>query len=298
LQAAGVFRRHVRITNYLKRQPNAKNDISPWFHVTDKKRHFTTQGWDSVLELREELNSLPANIFVALGGTALAALTYRHPTDMGRPISKIRGYFLEAWNGRKMLATLHPANAIYGSYMARYLISWDLKKAAGYSETPELVRPEYRVRTQFSFPELLGILDEIEKQPILAFDIEVNNFEVECLSFAWSPLDAISIAFDHRWYVHEEATIWRRICAILENPRIKKIAQNAIFDCYFLAMKTGIFVSGLDPSHSRELEDTMIRHHCAYPEMRKSLEFLISVYGGTAPYHKDMVKFNNIKEDA
>ena len=116
------------------------------------------------------------------------------------------------------------------------------------------------------------------------------NYELACISFSSDPSVAISVPLDGRWSLHDEAIIWRGLQKVLGSPS-KKIAQNAIFDVHFLLTRCGIQVRG-------PIEDTMIAHHIMYPELPKGLAFLVSIYGDTQPYYKDMVKFNNIKGEA
>jgi len=42
----------------------------------------------------------------------------------------------------------------------------------------------------------------------------------------------------------------------------------------------------------------MVAHSIMYPELRKGLDFLGSLYCGTQAYWKDKVKFTNIKEES
>ena len=70
-----------------------------------------------------------------------------------------------------------------------------------------------------------------------------------------------------------------------------KVVQNGIFDIHFLLTRCGIEVRG-------PIQDTMIAHSIMYPELRKGLDFLGSIYCGTQAYWKNMVKWDNIKEDS
>ena len=78
---------------------------------------------------------------------------------------------------------------------------------------------------------------------------------------------------------------------MLGNRNSIKIVQNGIFDIQFLLTKCGIEVRG-------PIRDTMISHHIMYPELLKGLAFLVSIYGGSQAYYKDMVKFENIKGES
>lgn len=299
LQAAGIFRRHCYLDTYLRMQPPGRGIID---FFDDKRRVFTEKGWQAVEEMRARLPR--NNITLPLGNTALAALTYRHPADKGRSVTQIRGYVTAGWDGRKILPTFDPVSTLYRAgrkgQIAQHIMVADFSKALRHADSPDIVRPQYNFYPEqmCSFSRLMTLLDAIKAgtEP-LSVDIEVEQYEISCLCLAWSPNDCISIPFDSRWYLEETAAIWRKLCEILEDPARTIIMQNAIFDCYFLAMKWGIFVNGMLPGQAL-LQDTMIRHHIEHCEMQKSLGFLISLYGESAEYHKDMVKFENIKEES
>jgi DNA polymerase I-like protein with 3'-5' exonuclease and polymerase domains len=78
---------------------------------------------------------------------------------------------------------------------------------------------------------------------------------------------------------------------VLGNPNSVKVVQNGAFDINFLLTRCGIEVRG-------PIEDTMIAHHIQYPELQKGLGFLGSIYCGSQAYWKDMIKFENIKEES
>lgn len=286
LHAAGLIRGEVYLTNVVKVRP-PKNDIAPYFSPT--KGTFSADGYKWVQELREELNSHGANVIVACGATALAALTGVHK------IMKFRGYVMESQGleqARKVIPCIHPAAALRGQYILRHLIVEDLKKAKSQAGTRELVRPARQLVYDFgNAGEVLEWLDYFAAQPLVCFDIEVLNFELACISFSSDPAIAVSVPLAGRWSESDEALIWRGLQKVLGNPEIVKVGQNLIFDIQFLLSRCGIEVRG--PVH-----DTMIAHHILYPELPKGLGFLGSLYCGAQRYWKDAVKFQNIKEES
>jgi DNA polymerase-1 len=76
----------------------------------------------------------------------------------------------------------------------------------------------------------------------------------------------------------EELTLIKCIKELMANPKIKFVAQNAQYDMTYLLDKWGV--------RCKLWMDTMIAFHCVYPEMRKSLAFLTSIYS-KRPYYKD-----------
>lgn len=286
LHAAGLIRSDVYLTNVVKIHPPG-NNIEPFFSST--KGTFTPAGMDWVNRLREELDGLNPNIIVACGATAFAALAGQHR------IMKYRGYIFPSIGlqvQRKVLPMVHPAASLRGQYVLRHLIAVDLKKAKQESTSPELVRPQRNLVYEFgSVEEVLQWLEYYENQPLICTDIEVLNFELACISFCSEPETACSIPLVGLWSDHEEASIYRGIQRVLGNPNSTKIFQNGVFDIHFLLTKCGIEVKG-------PIQDTMIAHHIMFPELQKGLAFLVSIYGGTQAYYKDMIKFDNIKEEA
>jgi len=286
LHAAGLIRSEVYLTNVVKVRP-PKNDITPFFNPTTGQ--FTDDGLGWVNELHRELSDLNPNVIVASGATAMAALVGIHKE------MKYRGYFFESQGlGRtfKVIPTIHPSAALRGQYIYRHIIAADLKKAREHSDTPELKRPERQLVWNFQHVhEVMEWLDYYEHQPLVCFDIEVLNYEVSCIGFSSAPDVAISVPLDSRWSLQEEALILKGLQRVLGNSNSVKVAQNGIFDIHFLLTRSGIEVRG-------PVADTMIAHHILYPELPKGLAFLVSVYGGTQRYYKDMVKFNNIKGES
>lgn len=298
LNAAGLIRSDVYLTNVVKVRPK-NNKIEPFFNG----RTFTAEGLEWVQELRRELDALKPNIVVAAGATALAALTGL------TKITMLRGYLVETIEleyVKKCLPTIHPAACLYrqeggdkGSistaakpYIYRYVITSDLKKARTESESPLLVRPERQLVYRYdSVHEVLEWLDYFAQQDLVCFDIEVLNYEVSCISFSSSPSIACSIPIAHTWTEVEEAQIWRAIQAVLGNESSIKVGQNLVFDIHFLLTRCGIEVHG-------PIQDTMIAHSIVWPELPKGLAFLGSVYCGSQAYWKNLVRFNDIKENS
>lgn len=288
LHAAGLMRSDCYITNVVKLQPRS-NDISPFFQENQQGRWwFTELGQRAVAELHEELQSVRSNVLVPLGKTAMAAVTGHSR------ISKYRGYVMQAvpaLGGRKVIPAIHPAASLRGQYILRYYITADLKKAKVESAFPEIRRPERRIIIPQTVAECHQWTEFLLECPSWACDIEVVHYQVSAIAFAPKADLSISFPMYGHWSLEEECFLWRMLNRLLTCERITKIFQNGIFDMGFLATQCGIHVVG-------PIEDTMVAHHIMYPEMLKSLEFLVSMYCGAQQYYKDMVKFDNIKKEA
>lgn len=285
MHSAGLIRSETYLTNVVKWQPPG-NDISPYYNST--KGTFSPAGVECVNALREELALVDVNVLVACGATAFSALAGM------KGILKYRGYIFPSIGFdrvRKVLPIIHPAAALRGMYTYRHLIAADLKKARIESAFPELKRPERQLVYEYgNVEEALEWLRYFEDQPRVCFDIEVINYNLACIAFSSDPSIACSIPVAERWSELDELQIWRGIQRVLGNPASIKVAQNAIFDTQFL-LTNGIEVKG-------PIEDTMIAHHVMFPELQKGLGFLGSIYCGSQAYWKDLIRFDNIKEES
>ena len=289
MHAAMIMKGNCYLTETIKVRP--KGEITPYFNP--RTGSFTSAGQEWVDRLYEELSHCRANVLVPLGAVALAAVTGK------RSIGKYRGYVMEsvsALGKRKVLPTLHPSAALRGNYIYRYYITGDLRKAKLESAYPELKRPVRRLVIPNTLSEVMDWLDYLSSCERISCDIEVVNFEVSCIGFSTQEDLAVSIPLYHaKWTVNDEVVIWKALAALMEKPSIIWIFQNGIFDIQFLATQCGIQVACWDMT---KIEDTMIGHHIMYPEMLKGLGFLVSCYCGSQEYYKDMIKWDNIKEES
>ena len=285
LHKAGILRGEVYITNFAK-YPMAKVAMD---------KVFTTQaglkgrGFQLRDKLLAELENVDANIFVPMGGAATCAL-------LGlRGVTKYRGYpyqtTLPSGKVIKVIPTLHPSSALYGgSFINIWYIAHDFTKAAKMSIDKEFKVDESYCEIPQTIEDCLRIIEGYRDKSPIAFDIEVINYEVSCISFSTHPARACSMPIHWTWTVEEELQIWLAIAALLEDCDTTKVGQNLIFDMLFLLSHNGIYVQG-------DIIDTMIGHHIVYPDMLKGLGFLASIYTDR-PYWKDMVNFKNIKVES
>jgi len=283
--SAGFIKSDLYLTNVFKIVP----DYAGTFYQEYKKQ-ILPEALPHVQAFYEEINSLDVNVIVACGPMAAQILCGTSN------INTYRGYVFRAVDKvtscNKIIPTLSPGETIRGNYLGRYLISHDLQKAKIEASTKSLIIPERKLAYTFnSLSEVMDWIDYFLGEPIVSFDIEVTHYELASIAFSSDPNLACSIPLDERWSVEEEAIIYRGIQSILGNKSIIKVGQNLIFDIQFLLARCGIVVDG-------PIYDTMIAHSVMYPDLKKGLGFLGSIYLGNQPYWKDMVKFNNIKDEA
>lgn len=226
-----------------------------------------------VSRLQSEIEMANPNLVVAAGNTACWALL--RATNIG----SIRGAIATtAAGGRKCLPTYHPA-AILRQWNWRPILVADLIKAHREAQFPELVRPERAILINPSLEELLQWTSQTlaNPPPLLSCDIETRWGQITCIGFARSPASALCVPFVDParpsgcyWRTAgEEFHAWAAVRRLLASP-IPKLFQNGLYDIQYI-IKMGLSVANAT-------EDTMLLHHSIFPEMRKGLGFLGSIY--------------------
>ena len=290
LHGAGISRSECYFTNVIKVQPPG-NKIEVYLDLKKKKPIETALYREHLAYLEEELSSIKTNLFVALGNVPLYALTGL------KNITRRRGsLYTPAFVGmRKMLATVHPSGVMH-QYLYRYAVMHDLELARTEAAFPELRQTKRNYIIKPSFTEAKAFLQYCMQCKLVAFDIELLNEEVSCISFSPAETESISIPFLDSMYRDyftpaEEEELWLLIAQLLEDERIEKVAQNSIFDKSFLFKRYGILAS--------PVRDTMIASGIIYPDLPKDLGFICSIYTDLQ-YFKDKgmeKKWSSVDED-
>lgn len=285
LAAADISRSQTYITNVLDFQPEG-NDLSKFFKQPKNKPAFITSEAEPHIErLKKELEESQANVIVPLGEFPLQCLIDK------KGIGKLRGSILSSslLPGRKLIPSLHPSTVQYGDFIARYHIKRDFENAKIQSEFPSIkLRPRNYIISPSAEQSLDYISDLHKKKIPVSFDIEVVGNEVDCISLAPSPDEAISIQTAH-FSLTNQTMIWRLLGNLLYDKNIPKIGQNLIFDTQFLLAHNSIQTRG-------EIWDTMVGHHLLYPDFPKGLDFLVSYHCRGEPYYKDEGKTWKLKD--
>ena len=236
--------------------------------------------------LWRELLDLRPNLIIAAGATAAWAILRLNG------ITRLRGTVHESKFG-KVLPILHPALLAKGpdGWANRPVMVADLMKAAVEKEFPEIRRPTRHVLIDPSLPEVEEYCDSLLSAKLVACDIETRGGGITCLGFADSParaivipfFDARKLAFDSKlglfpgsyWTREGEIRARRAVQRVLGSD-VPKLFQNGLYDVQYL-LREGFKLRGI-------AEDTMILHHALYPEMRKDLGFLGSIYTNEASW--------------
>jgi hypothetical protein len=169
----------------------------------------------------------------------------------------------------------------------------DLYKAVRESTHREVKRPERTIWIEPTLNDLYAFEEGfIVPSPDLSIDIETSGDQITCIGFAPRVDVALVLPFrtmkGNYWpALDEELKAWQWVKRMCSLPK-SIVGQNFLYDIQFLWRKYGITVPHFE-------DDTMLLHHALYPEMKKDLGFLGSIYTDEASWkvnhkHKDTVK--------
>lgn len=301
LQEAGIERSQCFLTNVLNLRPQG-NKIENLCTDIKGKRIYGMGPLAKALYLREEylpelerlqdeLLEVNPNVIIALGNTALWALTNSTGISKARGVACLSTHTV---TGFKLVPTYHPAY-ILRNWNERPVTVIDLIKARREAEYPEIRRPKREIWIE---PDIADIKVFFAKHidDFASVDIETVGNQITCIGFAPNSSIALVVPiFDFRkkdrcyWLQRDEYTVWMMLKSVLENRRIRKLFQNGMYDVAFLYRSMGIRVYGAE-------EDTMLMHHALYPESLKGLGFLGSIYCDEMNW-KNLRKVATIKGD-
>lgn len=275
LRKSSIQRGGCYIDNIIQERP-PKNDFGIYY--SDKGRKSPTQDLlNAYARIRNLAKEHKPNIIILCGNEPLAAF-FNH-----KGILNWRGSILN-FQGIKCIPVIHPA-AIMREPKLKPIAEMDWNRIAVESKSPSLPLP---YNDNFiivpSYEQCIKMIRELHKHSILSFDIETvpDMEQIMCIGFGWSQQDALCIPIFYSqsswWSIEEELGIIKELKYLFSNPNIKFIAQNAQYDMTYIADQWGI--------KCNLWMDTMIAFHCVYPEMRKSLAFLTSIYS-KRPYYKE-----------
>lgn len=308
LHAAGILRSACFITNVCLRRPPG-NDISLWFSDNKKSpdptwKHIRGR-WvhpaiaDGLATLQKQLATVRPRLIIALGGTALWALTPH------TGILKWRGSRLVQPEGWTVIPSIHPAAVLRQPEML-VALKIDMARAArifngqqrprAYTfivptgREPHTNEEGHRVE-DLPFARALALLDGLlaRTTPLdVSCDIETSRGIIDCIGFADSVDRAFCIPiltrdaggrFAFHWTVEQEAAIRWRVARLFRHSHITWIGQNFLYDCQYFHRE------GMH--YPARVFDTMIGHHAMYSNLRKGLDFLSSLYAADHIYWKD-----------
>jgi uracil-DNA glycosylase family 4 len=208
-----------------------------------------------------ELEQVKPNILLIMGGDTLWFLTGK------QGIQKWRGsiFELQCPSGRKQkcVAAMHPAAFIRGQWKWLPIYKYiDVQRAVTQSSFPEIKLTERQAIVGPSFRIANDYLRETNEKEWVSIDYEGRS-HITCLGVGWSGTQALCVPLNrvgssNYWTPQEEVKLWKLWCDLLENPKVKKIAQNAAYE-WIKSWLYGIYPNPLGM-------DTMHMHHCLYPD--------------------------------
>lgn len=286
---SGIRREEVWISNVCKYfvRPNKPTQKIPF--LTRAK----ADGIDidqCLRELQVEISDINPNVILALGGTALWAVTGK------TKIGDYRGSLLFGM-GHKVVATYHPAHLLHAitggefkGYWNRSIMVLDMKRARDESYTRELQLPNRSLhicRSSFEFANYLG---RTEKNTKPAVDIEAGGTCIPtCIGFSYHPNEGITVPLFPQDFLNlpdsEYVQFWILVQELLNRGGI--VGQNFKYDQDKLR-RLG-FTCKL-------VSDTMLKMFCVNPELPKGLAFGTSVFT-REPFYKNEGMYEGSRED-
>ena len=292
--AAGLDRAQWHILNtFLKRPPdNILADPSWTLNKTEykreyghapltfplKKRYLRPEHEWQIAELQARLRILKPDLILAMGATALWALTGEDA------ITQWRGTFFNSPYGRA-IATLHPASVLY-QYSNMPLLWADLVKVRLWMEgklpkplrrrlwinpTPAEINAHY-LRLAATPNALVGV--DIETAPSIDQITTVSfSTETEGIIIPIWDRNSVDAGSQNYWPSAREELIhgWKNIRRYAELPN-PKVLQNGLYDAqYLLDAPIPIVLRNY-------IHDTSLAQHAYQPELPKALGILASLY--------------------
>lgn len=301
LAEAGINRADCFVTNVCRERP-PKNDMGAWMPTTKTAQaeclaanyevvagrvvHPAVAAGCTALE--EEINDVNPALIIALGNTALWAITGKDS------ITKWRGSHLCPVLGGVerpsilVLPTYHPA-AVLRQWTLKPIFRQDLRRAATNLRNPT-PKPTWFFTVRPTFAQVMivlrNLLERAENEPLLlSTDIETRAQHTTCVGLAWTVTDALCIPFvsaekpDGYWTEDQEVEIVWSLYRLLTHPRVQVVGQNFIYDAQYF-YRHWHFIPNL-------VHDTMLAQHVCFPRVTKSLDFIASMYCEHYVYWKD-----------
>lgn len=302
LHEAGVSRSECFVTNVCRVRP-PRNDISLYIAERKKDRtldHVQVRGkWvlppvaEGIEKLKVEIGMVKPNLIIALGGTAMWALTGISG------IMKWRGSMLHCDFAPevKVVPTIHPA-AVLRQWDLRAIAVHDLKRAAPFRDGrpypakrwETIVRPSF----EKAYNVLRGLYELCKQNPdgfSISFDLETRQGHIACAGLSWH-IDGKSLhnqaiciplmCVENRegyWAADEEGILVYWLYQLLTHPHVRVIGQNLLYDSQY-TYRHWHFIP-------RVAQDTMISHHVTFLGLPKNLGFQASMYCDHYVYWKD-----------
>lgn len=298
LLEAGIQRSDCFVTNVVRKRPPG-NDIGVFFaqrkaditlqHILYNGKHCLPVVMEGIELLKREIEMCRPNVIIALGNTALWALTGHWGITSWRGSKLTCNLPLALDYQPKVIPTYHPA-LILRQWAWRPTAVHDLRRGKLESAKREVTHREYDFIIRPDFATACTVLDTLitcveQDRYRLAVDIETRAGHLACLGIGWNRRSAICIPFmcverpEGYWSLDEEAEIVFRLQKLLRHPNSHIVGQNFIYDAQYIWRYWG-FIPNVK-------HDTMLSHHSMFSTSQKGLDYLASMYCEDYVYWKD-----------
>ena len=280
LRDAGINRESCWLTNVCKYfVPTSGKDEKIPFSIRAKNAGIDIA--EQLVELQNEINSIKPNCILALGRTAMWALS-------GETKIKNHRGSIKLGMGRKFVPTYHPAHLLYitdseiKGYYNRQVMVFDFRRAYEEAQYEEYVLPSRVLSICRNSYQLHEFIERYKGYTRPAIDIEAGGTCIPiCIGVAFTPSEGITVPL---WNCDGISSIpdsdltscWILLNEILSNNDV--IGQNFKYDQDKI-LRLGFTVRSL-------ASDTMLKAFAINPELPKGLAFNTSIYT-KEPFYKD-----------
>ena len=134
--------------------------------------------------------------------------------------------------GQKCLATYHPTS-VYADYTLMPLLRFDLKRAADESADSRFENPVREFRTEVEPSMAVLLLQSLQRDVLVAIDIEGGVDGLRCISFSQDPSTGFIVPWDG-WTFEEQCMVAPALARVLGDPAIPKVLQNSLYDNFVM----------------------------------------------------------------
>lgn len=281
LYDAGINRQNCWTTNVCKYEvpPNLPGKKIP-FAVRANNIGINVE--EQLHELQEEINGIKPNCILALGGTALWALSGK------TKIGNFRGSIMHGM-GVKFVSSYHPAHLLHSAaggefkgYWNRQVMIFDFKRAHYQSSFPEVFTPSRTIEICRNSAQFAEFVSRYKDHFKMAVDIEAAGSCIPvCMGLAFNKSHAMVVPLWNSDGISsipdsDMVQIWIRLADLLYRKGI--VGQNFNYDRDKIK-RLGFIIKHL-------VSDTMLKAHAINPELPKGLAFNTSIFT-EEPFYKD-----------
>lgn len=291
LREAGINRESSWVTSVSKYHvpPNVGKQKIP-FAVRAKNAGIDIQ--QQIFELQEEVNSIKPNCILAIGRSALYALSGKHN------IGNYRGSIMFGM-GRKFVPTYNPEHLSWQSsdvefigYWNKFVMTFDMKRAKVQSQFPELKLPSRTLQIARSSYEVWEFFERYKEFTNPAIDIEAHGHCLPiCIGISFTPSHGLCVPLWNAGGIcnipdSDLVNCWSILARHLAELEIT--GQNFNYDRDKMK-RLGFIIKKLK-------SDIMMKSFAINPELLKRLSFNQSIYT-EEPFYKDEGMYDGSIQD-